>query len=405
MFYSVGAKCKPGEIPEKWMSWSDVNLLQGVDPLTVLQILRSKGFLPHLNILLLHKIIAWQKFDEFLREYPDFLFEFGSHPETDNRWDGIPGENTGKDLPAYFKLWAKKTVSKGIDGLIILKMLEMRGLSVSTDFTFFSQQLINGDLSPGVTIFLDFHMACEEGYSDVVKIYCESGVDIEEDKISRKTKELQGTLSMAAINNHIEVCKILIEYGIDVKKIDNRGRSALHYAASKGNTLICELLLDNKAEIFSSDFLGNNPIHISAYNNHINTLFFLANKGLDYVRAVTADAITVQPNSTFEKLVSETYYNLQDKLLSQSETRRFEKAWLSKASALLLSQVDINVRHLLPNPNCNPQIFTDVLARSDPRPETGVWQSVQSKRAGQYSADRFVHILFGLYKFFLFNVF
>lgn len=356
----------------------------------VLKVLRSKGFQPHLNAPLLQKIIAWHHFDQFLLRYPDFRENLIGPPEEKDLWNGIPGESSGVVLDAYFRQWVKKVLERGVDGSIFLEMLEDRGLSVVALHSLFAQQIINKELGNGASTFLDFHVACEEGYIEVVRVFCVSGVDVEEAVVGRRTKESFRPLTMAAMEGHIGVVRVLLEFKANVRQLDNRGRSALHSAASKGNTAICELLLDHKAELFAPDFHGNNPIHLSVIGNHMLTLNVLAKQGLENYRAVSADAILVQSGGSFSKLVDEIYYQLQDQLLLQSETRRFEKAWLDQAAVLLLAAMDPEIRPLLAVPGCNPQIFSDVLSRFDPRPETGVFKNVKSKRAGQYSSKLFV---------------
>ena len=82
------------------------------------------------------------------------------------------------------------TIFQGLDGEIIWRMLEDRGLRLSTLYPLFGQQLRNGRVNlrvsrpqvgageniKGGSHFLDFWMACEEGYVDAVKAYLESGV-------------------------------------------------------------------------------------------------------------------------------------------------------------------------------------------------------------------------------------
>ena len=52
-----------------------------------------------------------------------------------------------------------------------------------------------------------------------------------------------------------------------VNSTDQRGRTALHYAAFLGNQPILELLLANGAEVFIQDRTGKTSLHYAAYND------------------------------------------------------------------------------------------------------------------------------------------
>ena len=88
--------------------------------------------------------------------------------------------------------------------------------------------------------------------------------------------------------------------------------------------------------------------------------------------------------------MSETFEEVQEKVLSPSEPRRFEKAWLDQSTALFLQKMDPTLRGMLALPNSNPQIFSDVLARSDPNPDTGVWHVLRSNRTDQHAVRTYV---------------
>ena len=364
--------------------------MRGVDPIIILKILRSKGFQPHLNQNILHKIMAWQLFDEFLVVFPDFLKGFLEDPDVPDRWTGVPGENTAVTLPNSFTFWVEGAAGRGLSGAVIAQMLEDRGLSVEKNYPAFSQKLINGEFNYE-KCSLSFHVSCEKGYAEFVKVYCESGVDVDEESISIATNEPLRALAMAALHGHDSVVQLLLLYGADVLKVDGKGRSALHCAASKGYTHICRSLLQHKAELFAPDFHGNNALHLSVYFNHFHTLSYLGIKGLEYYRAITADATPLgEGGQSFQVLVSETFLELQEKLLSPSEPRRFEKVWFDKATALFLRKINPSLRRMLALPNSTMQIFSDVLARSDPNPDTGVWHVRKSDRTDQRAVRTYV---------------
>jgi hypothetical protein len=113
-------------------------------------------------------------------------------------------------------------------------------------------------------------------------------------------------------------------------------------------------------------------LHLAAMGNHVEAVDFLADTGLDYCRQISNDVIAVTPGGSFLQLAREVFAALPLQKLSYSETQRFEKSWLADAVAVFLERADPSVRRRLPPPN-NSQVIGDVLARFDPRPETGIF--------------------------------
>jgi uncharacterized protein len=68
-------------------------------------------------------------------------------------------------------------------------------------------------------------------------------------------------LMLSAINNQIELAKVLIERGADVNK---PGWTPLHYAATRGHHDMIRLLLDNDAYIDSESSTGITPLMLAA---------------------------------------------------------------------------------------------------------------------------------------------
>lgn len=69
-------------------------------------------------------------------------------------------------------------------------------------------------------------------------------------------------LLSAVSSEHTEVVKMLLETGrVDVKKKNETGRQAIHYAASKGNLEILSLLLQSGASVNARDKYGETPLH------------------------------------------------------------------------------------------------------------------------------------------------
>jgi ankyrin repeat protein len=94
-------------------------------------------------------------------------------------------------------------------------------------------------------------------------------------------------LMLAAINNHLELAKILIERGADVNK---PGWTPLHYAATRGHREMMRLLLDNEAYIDSESDNGTTPLMMAAYYASPLAVKLLLEEGADPVLVNSGNA-------------------------------------------------------------------------------------------------------------------
>lgn len=72
----------------------------------------------------------------------------------------------------------------------------------------------------------------------------------------------------------------------------------------------------------------------------------------------------------FDDLVERLFKEIPLEKLKQSDTQRFEKAWLCDTANKLITLCDKKVQFMLPK--TTKEIMEDVLNRFDPRPETGL---------------------------------
>ena len=85
-------------------------------------------------------------------------------------------------------------------------------------------------------------------------------------------------LMFAAINNQLELAKVLIERGADVNR---QGWTPLHYAAAKGHREMIRLLLDNDAYIDSESSNGTTPLMMAAFSTSPLAVKLLLEEGAD----------------------------------------------------------------------------------------------------------------------------
>jgi ankyrin len=92
-------------------------------------------------------------------------------------------------------------------------------------------------------------------------------------------------LANAARNGHVSMCELLIEYGVSVDAIGDRGSSALHVAVQAGHVDVARLLLVNGADVnLESNKEGWSPLYSaiqSARDNRVEICRLLAQSGAE----------------------------------------------------------------------------------------------------------------------------
>jgi ankyrin repeat protein len=137
-----------------------------------------------------------------------------------------------------------------------------------------------GELDPleNVTALM---FAVRYGYSAVVKLLLQHGA-----KLERKTKCIipdetsrETALHWAILQRNVNVCRMLVEGGADVKAESSRG-SVLNYAIESGNVGIVRLLLNAGCSATSASGRDqSSPIHIAARVGHAPIIRLLHSLG------------------------------------------------------------------------------------------------------------------------------
>ncbi|CAI9100218.1 OLC1v1037168C1 [Oldenlandia corymbosa var. corymbosa] len=107
-----------------------------------------------------------------------------------------------------------------------------------------------------------------------------SGVLLEtENMLARGRMDLPLSLSFATMRGDEVLLHHLLKRGLDPNESDNSGRTALHIAASKGNTHCVMLLLDYGANSNSRDVDGNVPLWEALLGKHESVVKHLSENG------------------------------------------------------------------------------------------------------------------------------
>jgi ankyrin repeat protein/serine/threonine protein kinase len=191
------------------------------------------------------------------------------------------------------------------------------------------------------------HKAARLGYGAVCQYLIElhRSTDTLKDVLESKTEGCDTPALLAAFNGHVEVLRLLVEAGADIRAVDNNEWSMLHMAARQGHDAVCEYLvgvyrsigtLDEMLESRSKD--KDTPALLAAYHNHLEVLRLLVDAGAD-IRAADSNEWTMLHaaarqghGAVCEYLIDRHRANgeLQDSLACRNSTGN-TAAWLAAA--------------------------------------------------------------------------
>ena len=118
------------------------------------------------------------------------------------------------------------------------------------------------------------HFSAEGGHYDLVTYFADMGTDIH-----LTTNDGLNCLHMAALNGHLNLCKILInEHKFNVNVAGKLGWTALHISAQNGSYELFTYFADMGTDIYLTTNDGLNCLHIAALNGHLNFCKILINK-------------------------------------------------------------------------------------------------------------------------------
>lgn len=102
-------------------------------------------------------------------------------------------------------------------------------------------------------------------------------------QVNSKSAHDWTALHIAAAEGSTDVCKVLIEYAmeVDINARTDLNQTPLHLAAENGFLDIVQLLVNAGAELNLQDCFGRTALHLVAVNNHVDTATLLLGKDPD----------------------------------------------------------------------------------------------------------------------------
>ena len=83
------------------------------------------------------------------------------------------------------------------------------------------------------------------------------------------------------MNDHLQVVKLLLQRGADVRVMNQFGDTSLHEAGRWGHLEVVRLLLDNQADMSQTNQHGWTPLHFAAAYSQLEVARVLLEAGAD----------------------------------------------------------------------------------------------------------------------------
>ncbi|XP_033643957.1 ankyrin repeat domain-containing protein 17-like isoform X1 [Asterias rubens] len=118
-------------------------------------------------------------------------------------------------------------------------------------------------------------LACSGGYFELAQVLLKMNANVED----RGSKGDCTPLMEAASAGHVDIVKLLIDYGADVNAQSSAGNTPLMYACSGGHEEAVKVLLDTAANIEDHNENGHTPLMEAASSGHVGIAKVLLERG------------------------------------------------------------------------------------------------------------------------------
>ena len=193
---------------------------------------------------------------------------------TNQGWTAVhcSAQNGNYELIAYFAGMGADILLKLNDGRNCLHIAALNG-DLNLCKMLINKHKVDLDMTTnqGLTVV---HCSAQSGNYELVGYFAGMGADIHP-----KIDDGRNCLHIAAINGHLNLCKMLIDkYKVDLHMTDNKGCTAVHLSAQSGNYKLVAYFVEMGAGIHLKTDDGRNCLHIAALNGDLNLCKMLIDK-------------------------------------------------------------------------------------------------------------------------------
>ncbi|XP_052077278.1 uncharacterized protein LOC127715279 [Mytilus californianus] len=122
------------------------------------------------------------------------------------------------------------------------------------------------------------HWACYRGHEEIVRYILDNNGPI--DKPSNNELGAH-PIHWACVNGHIAIVDILLQAGVSVNVVDNKGCTPIIMAAQYGHTVLVSFLMGKGAKPQMVDEDGNSVLHWAVFYGHMELMRYLIHCGLN----------------------------------------------------------------------------------------------------------------------------
>ncbi|KAL8562189.1 hypothetical protein ACOMHN_005174 [Nucella lapillus] len=122
------------------------------------------------------------------------------------------------------------------------------------------------------------HWACLGGHTSILRYFIENKVNVNESSMDQLGSR---PIHWAAVKGQIAVADILIQTGVSVDALDNKGCTPLIVACQYCQTTLAGYLMGKGARLQLTDLDGDNALHWAAFKGHSELLPLLFYTGFD----------------------------------------------------------------------------------------------------------------------------
>lgn len=123
-----------------------------------------------------------------------------------------------------------------------------------------------------------FGQMCWDGHAGIVRAFLEKKITTVNDIVSKIGKFK--AVHIAATRGHVDVMRVLVDYGASIDIADIIQVTPLLYAVRHQNYDMVKYLIENDANVNAIDIVNHTPLYEAIMNGNFNIVKYLIEKGV-----------------------------------------------------------------------------------------------------------------------------